>query len=845
MDRAAVVRTLSAAPALRELISRVQAAVGPGLNSYNDRLRANPPGDSGKSLRDPLWGFIHLSAGEVAIVDSPVFQRLRNIRQLGLSYLVFPTAGYSRFEHSIGALNAADLMLTRLSETTDSNHRDVIQTNRQAIRLAALIHDIGHLPLSHVSERFYSEAECERPNLYRPSLRAITAIENVIRSDRPSLSECLSVAMVLTESFQELLRLSGYKVPQDIGTVIHCVLGHPWDLETAYLPQVISSFLDADKLDYMFRDSHVTGLPMALDLHRVMDKLRLVQFDMSVLPPDHRLRRLARAGDRPAVLAFEMGGEPLVADMLDSRSLLYDRIYLHHKTRAAEVIVLRMLEKLRIPITGLLKQDDWFFTASNSRMKQSDVRALSSLLIDRRLLRRAMAIPTAILAKHPQLNWNSATARRQIEADITALAERMGGYSAGNLPASIWVDSTPTRSNPDLSSLFIKRPGGLEPGQGGSVDPLPHTYVYVDGDQRFATLAFCATELYLVSHGVQIPESAAYEAKLDLHGAINNLKIEVEARAPMTYSSAGGIRSRSAFTRLPRNEQDIETIAARLATFDSGRRTIVDVNRVRDFLDQFPERLIPTMIEILRAFRFITSADFGVPFEGHLTSGVARKSAYVPLTEGFKSASLVAYNFGSIEPVTLDKALDASGDIVFFDDCIISGSQARSVVQTWFGDQEDLDESLAHRLTAPQLERLKQHNLFFRFVFGYEKGRDNLLRLCRAKGLRTAQVDWYQPTGLSLREAPGIPQRDEIIKFLRTVGYELLRSTKARENPSKWTDSLCRRRALGYGNDAQLVALFYNCPTGTMTPMWKEGTFRQIDWLPLLPRRERGVGRVG
>lgn len=98
---------------------------------------------SHRDVRDPIHGFIRIEGREGAIVDAPVFQRLRQVRQLAMAYLTYPSATHSRFEHTLGVLHVAGRMCARLG--VDAPHS-------QTIRFAALLHDIGHGPFSHPSE---------------------------------------------------------------------------------------------------------------------------------------------------------------------------------------------------------------------------------------------------------------------------------------------------------------------------------------------------------------------------------------------------------------------------------------------------------------------------------------------------------------------------------------------------------------------------------------------------------------------------------------------------------------------------------------------------------------------
>ncbi len=96
-----------------------------------------------RRIRDPIHGFVELSGKEIDVVDTPVFQRLRRLRQLALAYLVYPGALHTRFEHSLGVCQIARLIAEALKLNAD---------DRTLLRLAALLHDLGHGPFSHVSE---------------------------------------------------------------------------------------------------------------------------------------------------------------------------------------------------------------------------------------------------------------------------------------------------------------------------------------------------------------------------------------------------------------------------------------------------------------------------------------------------------------------------------------------------------------------------------------------------------------------------------------------------------------------------------------------------------------------
>lgn len=170
-------------PAFKALVEEVEGVIRPFVQAYLAELgEAFEPGGS-KSIKDAVWGMIDLTPREVVVLDSPPMQRLRRIRQLGVSFLTYPTAGYSRFEHSLGALRQAERMLVAVSARSQFS-RD-IEDARPVVRLAALVHDVGHLPLSHVSERFFGEEECTREELVDLVVSITSEVAEELRITKP------------------------------------------------------------------------------------------------------------------------------------------------------------------------------------------------------------------------------------------------------------------------------------------------------------------------------------------------------------------------------------------------------------------------------------------------------------------------------------------------------------------------------------------------------------------------------------------------------------------------------------------------------------------------------------
>lgn len=180
-------------------------------------------------IRDPIHGFIYREPDERDIMDTAVFQRLRRLRQLALATLVYPGATHTRFEHSLGAFHIAGKLAEAL---------DLPDNERRLVRLAALLHDVGHGPFSHVTE---------------PILRNHSAKDKLgTKVQEGKIHELIGWQII--DSDPELAKLiSGQQREQIIG-LLKGTWGH------SYLQELVSGPVDADKQDYLLRDSLFSGV---------------------------------------------------------------------------------------------------------------------------------------------------------------------------------------------------------------------------------------------------------------------------------------------------------------------------------------------------------------------------------------------------------------------------------------------------------------------------------------------------------------------------------------------------------------------------------------------------------
>ena len=185
-----------------------------------------------KFIRDPIHDIIRIEDQFILeLLDTAPVQRLRRIRQLGLAYLVYPGAEHSRFTHSLGVYHLAGRAMDQLNRVNDCNLFDC--GKREAVLAAALLHDVGHGPFSHVFE----------------------SISNRIKGSNGAKHENWTLKIVKDD--QAINKILA-RVSTEMSENVHQILRRTY--KPHYVTALISSQLDVDRFDYLLRDSHMTGV---------------------------------------------------------------------------------------------------------------------------------------------------------------------------------------------------------------------------------------------------------------------------------------------------------------------------------------------------------------------------------------------------------------------------------------------------------------------------------------------------------------------------------------------------------------------------------------------------------
>lgn len=237
-----------------------------------------------KIINDPVYGFIKIPGDLVFdIIEHPFFQRLRRIKQLGLTHYVYPSAVHTRFQHALGCM----YLMSQAVEVLRSKGQEITEEEAQAVTVAILLHDIGHGPFSHTLEQSIVKG------LSHEDLSLII-MDEINREFRNQLSMTISI-------FNDL---------------------YP----KKFLRQLVSSQLDMDRLDYLTRDSFFTGVAEG------------------VINADRIIKMLTVADDE---LMVEAKGIYSIEKFIISRRLMYWQVYFHKTVMAAEYMLVNILRRAK------------------------------------------------------------------------------------------------------------------------------------------------------------------------------------------------------------------------------------------------------------------------------------------------------------------------------------------------------------------------------------------------------------------------------------------------------------------------------------------------------------------
>ena len=323
-----------------------------------------------KHIYDSVHGYVGITEIERSIIDTSIFQRLRRIKQLGLSDFVYPGATHSRFAHSVGSMFVMDKIANRLIED-----KFLKEDCLQELRLAALLHDIGHYPFSHL-------------------------IENVMRKLHRDQGkhEMLSSHVIKNTEIGERIRDAGYD-PEEICAIIgkrHMI---------KLFNYLLSSDFDVDRIDYLIRDAHHTGVAYGF------------------IDVDRLIRTITMNRKTSAQLAILQKGRQAIENFLIGRYHMYQSVYYHKTTVAFELMMERIYEALlkegyngapdldairKFEESDLARYDDFsvWHQMETYQGKSDFLKESIKMLSERKPIKVAYQEPSLAMAKEKSSVWS-------------------------------------------------------------------------------------------------------------------------------------------------------------------------------------------------------------------------------------------------------------------------------------------------------------------------------------------------------------------------------------------------------------------------------------------------------
>jgi HD superfamily phosphohydrolase len=240
-------------------------------------------------IKDPVHGYVYITRQEKEVIDSYSFQRLHRLRQLAGSEYVYPGANHTRFEHSIGVMYLAGKVVENANISILISEED-----QQLVRLAGLLHDVGHGPFSHVFE-------------------ALLDKQNKTHEDMTSW-------IIKNSELKDILNENGYD-PNSVGDL---AVGKLHRNGKTFLDQIISSAVDVDKQDFVVRDTHHTGAEYGyIDIFRLIHALDVLEGN----------------------LAVDLGALSALESLVIARIESFKSIYFHRVGRAVQIMLAMAMEK--------------------------------------------------------------------------------------------------------------------------------------------------------------------------------------------------------------------------------------------------------------------------------------------------------------------------------------------------------------------------------------------------------------------------------------------------------------------------------------------------------------------
>lgn len=845
----------------KPLFEEVQKFVQISLSEYNKAIEKGGFSYTDKDIFDFVWGTVEFSAAEICILDSPLLQRLRRIKQLGLASTVYCNADNSRFSHTIGVTEVASRMAHMVTRRLDNSAYGKGEFDAEEIvRIAAIFHDTGHMFFSHVSELYFAYDK-SFPR-YKEITRALTHFSTAASAE-VALHELIGVMIVnspetiklfrLISPYMKKSRLTQRKHFEQLAEYISClIIGIPNNKFILPYSGIINSAIDADKLDYLSRDSACTKVPIAVDIARIVQKLDVVNIKEIEYP--------AIWNDQTSeawplkIMAIKNSAKSVFWQLSNARSSMYESVYYHHKVLTAETMFREALRKLfmmkdetEVNFSEIMQLTDdvfneyWDRVLVNESEKNeriiSDISDIFRCVRERQLMKRA--------ASFSQDKFIGSVARSGVfindvvQNPLSAVHEEFLRHIAEEYIKihEVLGDDEEKEDNPRFIFIYSKY----------------HAMASVpveSGD------GFCVWSSMLMK---QETMEAGRRSKQEQFYLLTNCKDR-----DTVFLAFEKALAKHMMLQLPKEAAICSKVSYEI--INEKRHRLLERGYYKDVLYILKDDIFMSLLD-KRQFKAILEKAYYLDRESatrefaHLFRKIAEIKSprkYVILLGGRKdSANHLAYYLNDVEKddsITLEDNISGTlkectdeDCICFLDDGAYSGKQVISIFQEYMGvdkGNRTTNEHHVDELTNEEKERLKNIRVVLTYLCFNSKSEKYVKDEFAKIGLTNVDICYIKD--LSQKVFDNIPpyfsskdQCDITQKHLKQIGEDILMSTKklpTGDFKSRWSKERIEEGALGYNDAQQCVVFSTNIPTYSLTALWANGQFAGNEWRGLFQR---------
>lgn len=887
-----------------EIFGEVERFSKSKLKKYNDEISKKKLTKNPKEIFDAVWGNIEFSAGEIYILDSPLLQRLRHIKQLGFADFVYCGCDYSRFYHTIGVVYLADRMATAINKCEFDSKPESKKFFNTMVRLAAIFHDTGHMFFSHVSEHYFGKS-CK---YYRHEyINNMMQCFERVSGKRIALHELISCMLVNTTEVRRLLELVGNRIPNisiddidydKVTEYISCLIsGVPIDSQVLPYSSIINGSIDADKCDYLSRDSHVTRVPVAVDISRITQKLSVVKSEE--INKSNLWKVEAGPNEAYYELAMQDSAEKALFQLCIARTIMYDSVYYHHKVLTAETEfrnILNQLTHLKHPIfmsfDEILSFTDYDFSEKTFELWRLKVTSEADKAKLQKIYNQLENLYNRVLAKRvvcilPEYLEGSQKDTESLHEKVLTYIDSPDAEELINKIKREYIyikqKLIPKDSAQDINIYIIQAPiaafghskiqvpidlhnGNKREFKGYEMVSSKETSSsasYIVSDAPYKELVYLAFEKVLFDvYRLRVKAEGYACGKYDRDCVIDY----ANRLFKMGYYDECSvlIRDDIVYSMLPRRK--VKEIVEKYSSYEgidgykiSEEAIYAYVKQVMGVVSDKAEckSVVSGICQLLRDAIIINRKYFSDAMKEKLRdTQFCGNVNLIPLGGTRDSAHHYAYYFNDVfdSKIDMDKSLkevlqdSTVSNILFFDDGSYSGTQLLSIIQEYMGiEKRATKEHHVEPLTSEQCEIWKSKKTIFLFVAFNKENEEELRKEILKTGL--SDFNFVYDKDLSKKcfscdsyiKWENDSQRESTKKVLESIGYELMMTSKCQDGVFKknWNEERVKAAALGYNDAQQMVVLTSSIPTYTIVAFWQSGKVNGKEWKPLFFRTKK------